>query len=56
MVNSADMDVIERYKQFRDCMIRVQDPVGGGIGYGNCQTHIHGAWPEFGLTGEEPIL
>jgi hypothetical protein len=56
VVNAADMDVIERYKQFRDCMIRVQDPVGGGIGYGNCQTHIHGAWPEFGLTGEEPIL
>ena len=56
VVNAADMGVIERYNQFRDCMIRVEDPVGGAIGYGNCQTHVHGAWPEFGLTGEEPIL
>jgi hypothetical protein len=56
VVNAADMGVIERYNQFRDCMIRVEDPVGGAIGYGNCQTHVHGAWPEFGLTGAEPIL
>ncbi len=49
-------DVLQRYKQFRDCMIRVEDPVGGGIGWGNCQTYIHGPWPEFGLSGNEPAL
>lgn len=54
--DASDLAVIERYHQFRDCMIRVEDPVGGGVGYGNCQTHIHGTWPEFGLSGEEPML
>ncbi|MDY0006989.1 MAG: hypothetical protein RBS22_09200 [Spongiibacteraceae bacterium] len=46
--------VIARYGQFRDCVIRVRDPAGGGVGYGNCQTYVHGSWPEFGLTGSEP--
>ena len=55
VADAADMAIVERYKQFRDCMIVVEDPVGGGIGYGNCQTYIHGAWPEFGLSGEEPM-
>ncbi|MGL4564880.1 MAG: hypothetical protein ACRCVD_06275, partial [Halioglobus sp.] len=44
---------IQRYKQFRDCMIRVEDPVGGGSGWGNCQTYVLGSWPDFGLSGEE---
>ncbi|MFK7896707.1 MAG: hypothetical protein AB8G23_12775 [Myxococcota bacterium] len=52
--DAADPRVIERYGQFRDCLIRVEDPVGGGIGIGNCQTFVSGAWPDFGLTGEEP--
>lgn len=52
--DAAVSEVIERYGQFRDCVIRVVDPVGGGVGYGNCQTYIHGAWPEFGLDGEQP--
>lgn len=54
--NAAKPSVIERYHQFRDCMIRVEDPVGGGVGYGNCQTHVHGPWPEFGLSGDEPMF
>lgn len=49
-------EVLERYKQFRDCMIKVEDPVGGGVGWGNCQTYVHGAWPAFGLSGEEAML
>lgn len=53
--DASRLEVIERYGQFRDCMIRVEDPVGGGVGYGNCQTHVHGPWPEFGLSGDEPV-
>ncbi len=52
--DAAAADVLARYTQFRDCMIRVEDPVGGGTGYGNCQTYVHGAWPEYGLSGDEP--
>jgi len=54
--NAAELNVIERYHQFRDCMIRVVDEYTGAVGYGNCQTHVHGAWPEFGLSGDEPML
>lgn len=45
----SSVESVERLNQFRDCMIRVEDPVGGGIGWGNCQTYVHGAWPDFGL-------
>jgi len=48
--NCADPAVVERIHQFRDCMIGVEDPVGGGVGWGNCQTYVKGAWPAFGLT------
>ena len=54
--DASDPSVIARYNQSRDCMIRVEDPVGGGIGFGNCQTYVHGAWPDFGLSGDEPIF
>jgi len=54
VADASELAVIERYKQFRDCMILVEDPVGGGVGWGNCQTYVHGAWPEFGLSGDEP--
>jgi hypothetical protein len=53
VADASDPKVIERYHQFRDCMIRVEDPVGGGTGWGNCQTYVHGAWPAFGLSSDE---
>ncbi|WP_101757038.1 hypothetical protein [Oceanicoccus sp. KOV_DT_Chl] len=56
VVDASSPEVLARYKQFRDNMIRIEDPVGGGVGYGNCQTYVHGAWPEFGLTGDEPLF
>lgn len=52
--DAANPDVIQRYHQFRDCMIRVEDRETGAIGVGNCQTYINGPWPQFGLTGDEP--
>lgn len=56
VADTSDLDTIKRYGQFRDCIIKVTDLEQGDIGYGNCQTHIHGAWPEFGLSGDEPML
>ena len=56
VADASDIDIIARYGQFRDCIIRVTDVAEGAVGYGNCQTHIHGAWPEFGLSGDEPML
>lgn len=53
VINAADPEVIARYGQFRDCVIRVTDPAGGGVGYGNCQTYVHGIWPEFGLGPDQ---
>lgn len=45
----SDPEVARRVHQIRDCVIRVEDPVGGGVGWGNCQTVAMGAWPELGL-------
>ena len=56
VADASDLDTIKRYGQFRDCIIKVTDIEQGTIGYGNCQTHVHGAWPEFGLSGTEPML
>ncbi len=38
-----------RLHQIRDTSVRVTDPVGGAIGWGNCQPVVYGAWPELGL-------
>lgn len=54
VADASDPAVIERYGQFRDCLIRVTDSETEAIGYGNCQTYVNGAWPEFGLDGSEP--
>ena len=56
VTDARDLNIITRYGQFRDCVIRVTDAAEGAVGFGNCQTHIHGAWPEFGLSGNEPML
>lgn len=40
---------VARLNQFRDCMIEVVDSETGARGWGNCQTYLHGAWPDLGL-------
>jgi hypothetical protein len=40
---------VARLNQFRDCLIEVRDSETGAVGWGNCQTYVHGAWPELGL-------
>lgn len=46
------VDVATTLHQLRDCVIEVEDPVGGGTGYGNLQSIVTGAHPEMGLTAE----
>jgi hypothetical protein len=41
-----------RLHQIRDTAIRIEDPVGGGVGYGNCQPMAVGPWPDLGLADE----
>lgn len=43
-------DVARRVHQHRDCVIRVEDPVGGGTGIGNLQSIVVGADEAMGLT------
>ncbi|CAB4883842.1 unannotated protein [freshwater metagenome] len=38
--------------QIRDTVVRVHDPVGGAMGWGNCQPIACGPWPELGLADE----
>jgi hypothetical protein len=41
-----------RLHQIRDTAVRLHDPVGGGVGVGNCQPIARGPWPELGLADE----
>ena len=45
-----------RLHQHRDCVVRVEDPVGGGTGWGNLQSIIYGAHPELGLSANSSFL
>ena len=45
-------DVARRLHQLRDTAIRISDPAGGGVGYGNCQPMAVGPWPELGLADD----
>lgn len=42
--------------QLRDLLVRVEDPVDGGVGLGNAETFALGAFPEKGLTEENSFL
>ena len=45
-----------RLHQIRDCIVRVEDPVGGGMGIGTIQTMAFGAHPSTDLTAENSFL
>jgi hypothetical protein len=45
-------EAARRLHQIRDTAVRVHDPVGGAIGWGNCQPIAYGPWPELGLADE----
>ncbi|MFN8225331.1 MAG: hypothetical protein U0R18_01230 [Mycobacterium sp.] len=55
----ADCDSPENARklhQLRDLLVRVEDPVGGGVGLGNLESFALGAVPELGLTEENSFL
>jgi hypothetical protein len=45
----SDPTTARRIHQIRDTVVRVTDPAGGGVGIGNWQPMITGAFPELGL-------
>ena len=45
-------DVARELHQIRDTVVRVTDPVGGGVGVSNCQPIITGTWPDLGLDAD----
>jgi hypothetical protein len=50
------LDVARRIHQHRDCVVVVDDPVGGGWGGGSIQTIAIGAFPELGLRRESTFV
>lgn len=52
----ADPATAQRIHQHRDCIIRVDDPVGGGTGIGNLQSIALGADDSMHLTADASFL
>lgn len=50
--NTDDPNVTRELHQLRDLLVRVEDPVGGGVGFGNIESFAVGEFPERGLTAE----
>jgi hypothetical protein len=46
----SQRDAAVRLHQMRDCVVRVDDPAGGGTGWGNLQSLVVGPHPALGLT------
>lgn len=51
-----DPTVARRIHQMRDCVVRVEDPVGGGTGLGNLQSLVVGPHPSMGLSGPASFM
>jgi hypothetical protein len=52
----SDPAVARRIHQMRDNVVRVDDPVGGGTGWGNLQSLVLGPHPDLGLTDAASFL
>ena len=52
----SDPTTARRIHQMRDNLVRVEDPIGGGSGIGNCQTIFAGPHADFGLSEEQSFL
>jgi hypothetical protein len=56
IADCADPAAAHRLHQMRDNIVRVEDPVGGGVGFGNIQSIFAGAHPDLGLTEDASFL
>jgi hypothetical protein len=56
VADCSDVETAHRIHQFRDCLVRVDDPMGGGTGWGNLQSLVVGPHPELGLTEEASFM
>jgi hypothetical protein len=56
IVDCTDPVAARRIHQMRDNLVRIDDPVGGGVGYGNLQSIFAGPHDEIGLTEEASFL
>lgn len=52
----SDPEVARRIHQIRDAVVRVEDPTGGGRGWGNLQTAVVGVWEAEGLDGASSFV
>lgn len=52
----STFDNARRLHQIRDTVVRITDPVGGGVGYGNWQPIAAGEIPELGLDAETSFI
>ena len=56
LADCSDPETARRAHQMRDNLVRVDDPVGGGTGWGNLQSIFAGPHPALGLTEEASFL
>jgi hypothetical protein len=49
IADCTTFDTARRLHQLRDCIVRVEDPVGGGVGIGNLQSIVAGPHSDLGL-------
>ena len=56
VADCSDPVQARRLHQLRSAVVRVEDPVGGGVGYGDCQTLATGADELMGLSEEASFI
>ena len=56
VVDTDSAENARQLHQLRDLLVRVEDPVGGGVGVGDIETFALGAFPDKGLTAENSFL
>lgn len=56
IADCSTFETARRVHQIRDNLVRVEDPVGGGVGVGNMQTIFSGPHPDAGLTEETSFM
>jgi hypothetical protein len=56
IADCTTFDEARRLHQLRDCIVQVDDPVGGGVGVGNLQSIFAGPHPELGLDEQSSFM